>query len=98
LLTETCSKTKHITDMKTILRKDFDNAVKQPWGTNKCILAQAAKRQRMQFSGLSPNEAFNCHAEVRRVRRIFDKFFNLPGDEEHEQLKALRASLPIKIK
>lgn len=77
--------------------EDFDNAVKQPWKAETCILNQANKRI---------NGEYNCYFFINAVTRsglvsnaahAFDQHFKVPGDEKKPELRALRASLPMKL-
>jgi hypothetical protein len=82
-----------------ILKKDFDNAVKQPWGDETCLVAQAAMRLKLsdlyQLTGGHVDDALDNAAD--KAMDIFDKNFDLPGDEKKKPLQRLRASLPITV-
>lgn len=83
----------------TIEPVDFDEAVKQPWRSDSCLLAQAGNRIGIPLydnDGIRRDE-WPCHGESYRLQGIFDTHFRTPGDEKKPELVALRASLPIEI-
>lgn len=84
-----------------ITTEDFDNAVKQPWGNQTCIVAQFMKRNGMPtpvtfLEGVSSSLFATQHDLWDNVVSVFDRF-RVPGDEKEPALQALRAILPIEI-
>jgi hypothetical protein len=84
-----------------ITKRDFDNAVKQEWNYDTCIIAQCMKRNGLNPSGYPGPYHLVSELEDRIMpmdaMNSFDAFFNNPGDEKKPELKKLRASLPIPI-
>lgn len=92
---------------KQILPCDFDEAVKQPWSTSTCIVAQAARRitgKSLHYQGnlsVAPLD-YTDGGTLKgfnglEAQTVFDKHFRDLGDEKKPELQALRASLPIAI-
>lgn len=80
---------------KQITVEDFDNAVKQSWGCDTCIVAQYMKR-----NGVPLSKGVLTFAEDHGLTGPlgqFDMHFGCPGDENKPELQALRASLPINL-
>jgi hypothetical protein len=80
----------------TPTKADFDNAVKQQWGTRTCLVAQMMKRCNIPTDSPTEDgvETFADKHKLRDVMHVFDRHFNYPGDEKKEALVALREELP----
>lgn len=86
-----------------LLKKDFDNAVKQEWSTKTCLIAQCLIR-----NGIDLDDTFaSAIAEMKgneKVDAIMNQFDSIYADAPElrnfdwkQNLKKLRASLPILI-
>ena len=85
----------------TVIKADFDKAIKQPWGLDTCIIAQFYKR-----TGRNTDLASSiCRISKKggKIQEIFDTnhtvsdHFRTATKESKRELKKLRASLPIKV-
>lgn len=81
----------------SITKRDFDEAVKQPWTGRKCIVAQFMSRIGMPTPlSMSAWMFAKDHGLIQLVQ-TFDKHWG-NGIKDNEPMKKLRASLPIKVK
>jgi hypothetical protein len=82
-----------------ITKADFDNAVKQTYGGETCIVAQTMMRNGIGVeSGIHPMDFLSDKSpDADKARSVFDTHFWKPGDENKPELQKLRASLPITI-
>lgn len=85
--------------MKTlkILKRDFDEAVKQPFSVGTCLIAQFAIRNGIE---LQHGDACWLASEIgvrTTLMATFDKHFLEPKDKNKRELQALRAQLPVTV-
>lgn len=93
-----------MSEPEQITFEDFDNAVKHPWSSHTCIIAQAIARitgkPATNWDAPHVTEVWDKipkeHAAVGAMK-AFDDNFTKPGDENKPELQALRASLPITL-
>lgn len=85
-----------------ILKKDFDNAVKQSWSSNTCILSQAAIRMGVMVDPCCTWKVAEAISEdsydAKGLMDMFDQHFS--QDPDHHclfELQMLRQSLPMEI-
>ena len=81
------------------IKADFDNAVRQPWSSHSCVVAQMAIRHGTTLYNKrgARREIFwrpDIAQVVAKTMIPFDAHFRKPGDELKPELIALRASLP----
>lgn len=79
----------------TILKRDFDEAVKHPWSVNTCILAQAAIRQGLVAYGEPDVWGLADDDKARGVMNRFDDAHHWKPSTK--ALAKIRSGLPIKI-
>lgn len=87
----------HHKEVMTPTKADFDNAVKQPWRTRTCLVAQMMKRLNIPLGSpaLGRVDHFaDKHEGLRAMMLTFDRYFENPGDESKAPLVALREQLP----
>lgn len=78
-------------------KTDFDNAVKQHWGSRTCLVAQTMKRLGIPTEAAESDtvEAFASTHNLEYLMHVFDRRFNNPGDEKTSpELIAMREELP----
>lgn len=77
-------------------KADFDNAVKQHWGTRTCLVAQCMKRNNIPTDHPDGDAVENFATDHNLVclMHVFDRHFENPGDESKAPLVALREGLP----
>ncbi len=81
-----------------ILKRDFDAAVRQPWGTNTCIVAQCMIRNGIRIRAMHSAHDFALEHDIRRIQREFDLAYCEPHSGTTKALQDIRASLPISFK
>lgn len=88
-----------------ILPEDLDEAIKQPWSTTTCLLAQAAKREtgkEIRFSGYT-RVGFTDGTEIRvnttasRFVSAFDSAILINGFDS-TIIAHLRIQLPVNVR
>lgn len=84
----------------TILPEDFDKAIKVPWSTQTCVLAQTAIRYGFKLNNreLSAGRIAAASTEALRIAAIFDQEFGLCQRIDSPRMRWLRESLPITVK
>lgn len=81
-----------------LLKKDFDNAVKQDWSARKCLIAQCMIRNNIEIKKNWSPLYFAAYCDkANRAGQIFDRHFERRGDEKKPEMQELRALLPIEI-
>lgn len=85
---------------KSVTKADFDEAVKQPWNTSTCVVAQFCKRIGipLYIHQNGDNNPLLKKEVIDNIMSQFDGKFCKPGDEKtYPSVIALRASLPIQV-
>lgn len=85
----------------TITRNDLSRALKQPWSTTTCLLAQTAKRNGILFSkGDSPDpyEIQDASGKAAQAMSLFDNAVRFSKTPDASLLRRLKTMLPIKVR
>lgn len=91
----------------TITRNDLSRALKQPWHSRTCLLAQTAKRNGIieedetEYAG-KPNPYIleRCSDKAHKAMNLFDAYWGDSRSSHRDKalLRRLKAMLPIKVK
>lgn len=84
----------------TITLNDLSQALKQPWNTRTCLLAQTAKRLHIFEYDAVPDPYIirDCSNRAREAMNLFDQAVAHKPERDARKLRELRSMLPIKVR